>query len=312
MDESWKTFGWQGITCDIPSDWELSGLSGDYKDGYLRIDDPVMPRMELKWTRSKKKEPDLQSILDNYFKSVKKAYEKGRRLNISRDVNLIKEEEFFKNRSVSFFRWKGDIRAFGAILHCHECKRIVVIQVIAQLKESIHDTVIDVITSLKDHPEGHTTFWNIYNLGVKVPRRYTLDKHKLMSGYLLFSFADGSRKLSIERYGMAEILLKSINLEDWFRRSYAKETKNYGFLIEPLSEPDDVDQKFELDGQKTRLIDQIPFASAQLIDKIIRRKELAAHVWHCRESNRIFVVRCIAKRKTLETVSEVAGSVVCH
>ena len=33
----WTTFGWAGITLEIPSNWELSGLSGDEKDGYLRL-----------------------------------------------------------------------------------------------------------------------------------------------------------------------------------------------------------------------------------------------------------------------------------
>jgi hypothetical protein len=309
----WKIFGWQGITCEIPSEWELSGLSGDHKDGYLRLDDTVMPRMELKWSRSKKKKPDLQSILDNYFKSVRKTYEKNKRLNISRDVNLISEEEFFENRTtVSFFHWKGDIRAFGAIWHCSECKRIVVVQIIGQLKEKIRDMVISIITSLKDHPSGHSSYWNVYSLPVEIPRRYNLDKHKLMSGYILLSFVDGSRKLAVERYGMVDILLKGKSIEDWFRESYAKEMKKYGFSINHLSDSSDVDNKFELVGEKTRIVDRIPFASFQFIDKIMRRQNLAAYIWHCRKSNRIFVVRCIAKRNALETASEVEKSVKCH
>ena len=312
MEETWKKFGWQGITLDIPSDWELSGLSGDHKDGYLRLDGPIMPRLELKWAKSKKKKPDLQSVLDGYFKSVKKTYEKGKKLNINRNINLINEDEFFKDRTVSFFHWKGDFRAFGAIWYCHECKRIIVIQIISQLKEKIRDTVIRVITSLQDHPSGHTSHWNVYNLCVDVPRRYSLNKHKLMSGYLLFSFVDGSRKLAVERYGLADVLLKSVKLEDWFRSSYVKEIKNYGFSIEYLPDHSDVDNKFELVGQKTRIIDRVPLAPAQFIDKIMRRKNLAAYVWHCRESNRIFVVRCIAKRNALETASEVAKSIECH
>lgn len=311
-NQQWKRFGWQGVSCEIPSEWELSGLSGDHKEGYLRLDDPLMPRMELKWNKSKKKEPDLQSILDGYFKSVKKTYEKDKELNINRDINLIKKDEFFKDRTVSFFHWKGDIRAFGAIWHCHECGRIIVIQIISQLREKVRDMVIRVINSVKDHPSGHISYWSVYNLGVDVPRRYNLDKQKLMSGYLLLSFVDGSRELAVERYGMADISLKNTKLQDWFRDSYDKKTKKYGFSTKHLSDHDDVDQRLELAGQKTRLIDLIPFASAQFIDKIMRRKNLGAYVWHCRQSNRIFVVRCIAKRNALKTASEVAKSIKCH
>jgi len=311
-DNSWKKFGWQGISCEIPQDWELSGLSGDYKDGYLRLDDPVMPRMEIKWARAKKKDPDLQSVLDGYFKSVRKTYEKGKKLNINRDFNLINQDDFFEKRTASFFHWKGDIRAFGGIWFCHECKRIIVVQIICQLKESIRDDIIRIIASLKDHPSGHKTYWNVYNLSVDIPRKYNLDKYKLMSGYLLFSFVDGSQKLAVERYGMADVLLKNTELEDWFRRSYAKEIRTFGFSIDYLPSSGNADRKFELIGQKTRLIDRVPFNSAQFIDKIMRRQELAAYVWHCIKSNRIFVVRCISKRNALETASEVTKSIQCH
>ncbi|MGB9596817.1 MAG: hypothetical protein ACPL7B_11095, partial [Candidatus Poribacteria bacterium] len=65
-------FGWQGITMEIPSNWELSALSGDYDNGYIRMDDENSPRMELKWSKLREKKPDLQKILDEYFKGMRK------------------------------------------------------------------------------------------------------------------------------------------------------------------------------------------------------------------------------------------------
>ena len=51
----WTTFGWAGITLSIPDSWEIAGISGDQKAGYLRLDDENMPRLELKWSESKRK-----------------------------------------------------------------------------------------------------------------------------------------------------------------------------------------------------------------------------------------------------------------
>ena len=64
MDMDWVKFGWQGVSMELPANWELGGLSGDYNNGYVRMDDEDMPRMELKWSKSKEKKPDLQKILD--------------------------------------------------------------------------------------------------------------------------------------------------------------------------------------------------------------------------------------------------------
>ncbi|MCZ6678174.1 MAG: hypothetical protein O7E52_13085 [Candidatus Poribacteria bacterium] len=307
----WTTFGWSGITVEIPVDWELSGLSGDEKSGYLRLDDSEMPRLELKWSEAKRKKPDLQGVLDEYFKLVRKNYKrKDAHLHIQRDVKLIKDEQFFEGREVVFFSWKGEYRASGVIFHCQTCKRITIVQVMGHLKENIRATTIQILESIQDHPTGQATLWSAYQLNVEVPRRYRLDKHKLLSGYLLFSFVDGSRRVSIERYGIADVVLKEHDLESWFRSKYAKAIRGYGFSIESSS--DDSDERLALIGEQTRLIDHVPMAPALMIDKVMRRKTFAANLWRCYRSNRIYVVQAIAKRDAAKTASEIAASIPCH
>ena len=99
----WTVFGWAGIQLEIPTAWELSGLSGDQKTGYLRLDDGEMPRLELKWAHTRRKKPDLHATLDEYFKLIRKTYKKGTELSFRRNVNFIKEEEFFKGTHRSRF-----------------------------------------------------------------------------------------------------------------------------------------------------------------------------------------------------------------
>ena len=307
----WTTLGWSGITLELPEDWELSGLSGDDKSGYLRLEDADMPRLELKWSESKQKKPDLQKVLDDYFKLVRKNYKrKDTNLHIQRNVNLIKDEEFFKDREVVFFNWKGDFRASGVIFHCQTCKRITIVQVMGHLKENIKETTSRILSSVQDHPEGQATLWSAYQLNAEVPRRYRLDKHKLLSGYLLFSFVDGSRKVSIERYGVADVTLKEQDLEEWFRGRYAKAIRGYGFSIE--SSNGDAEDRLTLIGEETRLVDRVPFGPALAIDKIMRRKTFAVNLWHCHHSNRIYVVQAIAKQDAARTAEEIAASIRCH
>ena len=307
----WTNLGWGGITLELPEDWELSGLSGDEKSGYLRLEDADMPRLELKWSESKQKKPDLQKVLDDYFKLVRKNYKrKNTNLHVQRNVNLIRDAEFFENREVVFFNWKGDFRASGVIFHCQTCKRITIVQVMGHLKENIKETTSRILSSVRDHSVGQATLWSAYQLNAEVPRRYRLDKHKLLSGYLLFSFVDGSRKVSIERYGVADVTLKEQNLEEWFRGRYAKAIRGYGFSIE--SSNGDADERLTLIGEETRIIDRIPLAPALVIDKIMRRKTFAVYLWHCHHSNRIYVVQAIAKQDAARTAEEIAASIQCH
>ncbi|MBD3184218.1 hypothetical protein GF312_18175 [Candidatus Poribacteria bacterium] len=308
---NWVKFGWQGISMELPSDWEFGGLSGDYDNGYVRMDDEEMPRMELKWSKSKEKDPDLHKILDSYFKSMKKRLGgTAEGLKIKRDTNLIKDEEFSEGRKVLFYNWKSNVRANGAIWHCKECKRIIVVQIMGRLKETLLPLTNRIFESIKDHPDGHTNFWSAYQLMVEVPRRYQLEKRKLMSGYLMLGFIDGSRSLDIERYGLADVTLRDTDLETWFRGYYAKVLKKYGFSFEEIEDEDD--HRIQMLGQEKRFIDNIPLSPVFAIDKLLRRKQIAAQFWHCKKSNRIFVIMAVAKKNAGELTAQVASSIKCH
>ncbi len=312
MDMDFVRFGWQGVVMELPVNWELGGLSGDYNNGYIRMDDENMPRMELKWSKTKEKKPDLHKILDAYFKSMKKRMgARASGLSIKRDVNLVKKKDFFEDRDVLFYNWKADVRANGAIWYCKECKRIIVVQVMGYLKESMLSLTLQILESVSDHPTGHTNLWSAYQLTAEVPRRYQMEKRKLMSGYLLFSFADGSRVLNVERYGLAEVTLRDTDLRSWFRGYYSKVLRKYGFSFKEM-EGDNGDLRMEMMGQEKRIIDKIPLSPIFAIDKILRRKQVAASFWHCKESNRIFVVMAMSKRGTSELAAQVASSIQCH
>ena len=65
-------------------------------------------------------------------------------------------------------------------------------------------------------------------------------------------------------------------------------------------------------GQENRLSDNIPIQPLQNLDRLQRRKSIATHVRHGRQSNRIFVVQSVSKHESLQVVNGVASSIVCH
>src|SRR5438552_18821835 len=46
--------GWQGIRCELPPDWNVTGLSMERESGYLRIDSPGGGTMtvQIRWTNA--------------------------------------------------------------------------------------------------------------------------------------------------------------------------------------------------------------------------------------------------------------------
>ena len=346
----WTVFGWAGIELEIPTTWELSGLSGDQKTGYLRLDDPEMPRLELKWAHTRRKKPDLHATLDEYFKLIRKTYKKGTELSFRRNVNFIKEKEFFEGRTVLGFSWKGSIRASGLIFHTG--KRITIVQVMGRLKENWRPTVLRVFESIADRGDAPLTLWSAYGLKLGVPKEYKLERQKLLSGYLLFAFVakpvrfqsavrlaklvsnrlrnNGSLEdrrsevtsvvpdkgsLSVERYGPAEVMLSDYKdapnpLETWFRAKYAKAIRGYGFEV--TSDTDSADECLTLIGEQTRLYDGVPFSPVLMLDKLSKRTALVFHLWRCNQSNRIYVIQSVGSIDARSTVQKVAESIKYH
>ncbi|MYF99566.1 hypothetical protein F4212_10635 [Candidatus Poribacteria bacterium] len=313
----WTLFGWAGIQLEIPTTWEISGISGDEKNGYLRLDDADMPRLELKWAKSRKKKPDLHKTLDEYFKLVRKNYKRGGNVSFRRNVDLIKDEDFLKDCTVLGFSWKGGIRANGLIIHNPDTKRITIVQVMGRIKENWRPIVLRVFQSISDKGDPKHTVWSAYGLKLSVPSTYKLEKQKLLSGYLLFTFNRGKyRKISVERYGPAEVLLNEFSseenqLETWFRTRYAKAIRGYGFEVTPQNE--NGDERINFVGQQTRLYDTVPFSLVLIVDKILKRTRLTFYTWHCHHTNRIYVVQSIGRHEASEKLAqEVAESIHCH
>ncbi len=313
----WTLFGWAGIQLEIPTTWEISGISGDEKNGYLRLDDADMPRLELKWAKSRKKKPDLHKTLDEYFKLVRKNYKRGGNVSFRRNVDLIKDEDFLKDCTVLGFSWKGGIRANGLIIHNPDTKRITIVQVMGRIKENWRPIVLRVFQSISDQADAKHKVWSAYGLRLAVPSTYKLEKQKLLSGYLLFTFNRGKyRKISVERYGPAEVLLNEFKSEDnpletWFRSRYAKAIRGYGFQVTLHSE--DGDECINFVGQQTRLYDSVPFSPVLIVDRILKRTRLTFFTWHCHHTNRIYVVQSVGRQEASEKLAqEVAESIHCH
>jgi len=313
---AWTRFGWQGFDVSVPSDWELVGLpkSHDPAEGHVRLDDRLGPRLEIKWRAHPQKKFDIEKTLDNYITGIKKQYEKEiGPIDVRRDQAIIPDlpeyADFLRNKEIRFFSWRAGIRAHGVVWRCLECRRTVMAQTVSPSEEKGHrSTSLRVLGSLRDHATQDANLWTAYGLSMEVPRRYRLNNLKLLNGYIMFSFSDGSGDLAVERYGLADQQLRSESLESWYRRAYRKSLRGTYFVLEAESGATDA---IRLTGRSRRVVDVVDrwdLGASRAWDLAFRRPQFRARAWCEPDANRINVVRASGKAGVQDLVERVAAS----
>jgi hypothetical protein len=303
---NWTKTGWFGTTVRTPKDWNLGAISGEEFEGYIRVDSPDGAAVEIRW-RTQKGAVDLESVLDQYFKKLSKSSKKSPYpLETNRKPKALQGIRPAGRKPLTF-SWKGDRRALGAVWACPTCDRVVIAQVVWPL-EGKDVPAAEILDSIEDHPVDGKNTWALYDLEVKIPKEYKIQRQKLMSGYIKLDFTYKASSLIVERWGPADVILKDATLSEWIQQKNATSLKQYRF--------EETEQTFHghsgaqfrgtLKGIRRRLK-----AFWMGIFKQRPPQELVLSAWHCPEANRIFIISGMAPIDD-PIVGEVVDSLICH
>ena len=314
----WVRFGWQGISGLVPRDWNLGALGGEYKQGYLRLDDPDYPRLDVKWSFQN---VELSKILDKYLHSMGRpkgvaGIGKKPLATVTRDVKVVSNRAKPDKRLLGF-SWHDNtgLKGAGVIWACQGCGRIVFSQVRAYGSEDAVALAREVLGTIEDHAIAGNNCWAVYGLECEVPERFHLIKQGLMAGYIELLFQDRRRNLRVSRWGLAANLLEKKSLTEWF-------DSNAATVKSPLLWwANDAIVKghpgLMATGEPLRLPVRLQKAALGLGYRLLGRRELLgrpdglSRVWHCPESNRLFLVEATVRPAEAE-VDGVVDSIRCH
>jgi hypothetical protein len=312
--KGWTKFGWQGITVDIPADWSLGAISGDKKEGYLRLDDADMPRMEVKWRDAQKGTPALTDVVQKYLDDLEKSVTKKKvdiktenGFDISRIVRPLPD----RDKMIQGFYWKSSTKAYGMATFCRECRRIVILQIVSPIDTDVRALISRVFSSFEDHAIGGAELWSVYDMNFKIPSEFQLKDQKLMPGYLQFSFIreGDSFVLDIERWGLTDVLLRELTVREWYEGQYASRLKGNKVNYEEVELHGHTG--FKASGETGRW-----FHEWRLAFERLTRSKTPTHThsvfWHCEESKKIFVVNMADRDPINPIVNYVASHVKCH
>ena len=218
-----KTIGWQGFTVDVPLEWDLTGFSGSFVEGYFRVDDSETIGLEVKWgTLGKKAKPlspsQLEGRAESFLNSLKLAAKKKKLAFEMATLPPFKSVERSERNGVGF-RWSADRLAMGVVWYCETCRRVVIAQLIGEpdSRAGLKNIAEKVLGTLCCHgTDPQWNLWSLYDLNVQIPAAFLLESQKLMNVYIRLSFATKSNnRLSVEQWGMANVARRDQYLDDW-------------------------------------------------------------------------------------------------
>jgi len=305
--------GWAGITAQVPEEWALASISADEKEGYLRVDDRDMPRLEIKWVESSGF-VDLDQTVDKYLKSVHKSMKKEHKgedieFRVDRDTRVVSKRQMQKDGLVTF-AWTAQHQAYGAVWLCKECERTVIAQVVGRGDdENLLATAQQVITSIQDHPRDGWMTWAAYGFVCQLPEDFVLSSQQMYSALIKFSFSRGNETIEVGRWGMAETLLRNQTIDEWLQQELGRELGQY----KPRSEETQIrgHQAVSFAGTRMPLMQGLKRFVSHLLGRPYPDK-LLGHAWHCEKENRIFVVHALLDSDNYELADQVRDRIKCH
>jgi len=305
---NWQTIAWQGITLRVPLEWNIGAIGGDREQGYMRIDSPEMPRVEVKWQHS----PgfvNVSDVVDKYIAELKRKPRKGEpEVVAERDIDLVSKRKMRKS-SLTCFRWQADTTGHGAGWYCERCERMMLVQVMATRHEDGEALAREIVTNLEDHPREGWTRWATYGLDTAVLDRFELTEQKLMAGLIELHFKSEGEELVVARWGMANVILKSREMAAWARAELPKRHKGVKLSCEDA----------QVRGHPAVAItgEQVsPISRAQVFVMHCLRKPFAEAVvgrlWHCEDDNKLFYVGGLLDRDNVGLLDEIIENTPCH
>ena len=308
QQQDWHLVGWDGVTVRIPSDWEIGAISSEERGGYLRLDDQEMPRLEIKWN-SPTGFVNLDKTVDNYLKQIRQSRKREQQpVQIDREAKVISKRKVRKD-TLQTFAWHAEQHAYGAAWLCKQCGRVVITQVMGPVDNpKLSQLAEQVIATITDHHTGGWKTWAAYDFVVQMPEDFALHKQKLMAGLIEFSFVRETEKVTVARWGMANVALRNHSLDEWTQQQLGKLLRPYG----PESEAIEYRGHPALAMTGKRLL---PLQSVQRFFRHLTHRlsadRLRGYVWHCEPENKIYVIHAYLDHDNYDLAEQIRDRIVC-
>ena len=303
-----QVFGWLGFTWRAPGDWTVGAVSGDAKEGYLRVDGREAPRLELRWS-PKQGTPDLERTVTRYLRTLERSRKGEPPAEVDTDAKFISRRKLGQD-TMRAYTWKGRTVGYGVAWACKQCGRVVLAQVLGRPEEKgLEALAVRVLSSLEDHPRGDWITWALYDLHTEMPKDFELAGSQLRAGLTQLSFKRDPERVVIARWGMAETALRGKSLEQWAQQQFGKVFRPFEPHGEELPYRDH--PAYQVRGEALGPLGAWVRVGRHLLHQRYP-DQLVAYLWHCAPTNRLYVVYGIVDLENRALVEQIRDRTRCH
>jgi len=294
----WVDFGWQGVRLRVPGEWSLGKVDGNYKNGYARLDDAAVVRLEVEWREAppaRRRRLPIEDLVTKYLSNLEKKAEKtGLDFSVQRQARFLKDKRWLEGEEYETFTWEADYRAYNLARVCKQCGRILLLRVLGKAEEgNMAGVAEEIFRSLQDHPTDASVLWCVYGLEFNVPEQFSLSEHKLRSGNIELTFENNNHVCRIQRLSLANQLLKGTDLKSWHGTFFKKQLRDLNY--DTSEAHDHGHDSLRVEGRPRsrwrQFLRPLPFLNPR------PRQYLDGRVWHCETANKICVVDHLYKKK---------------
>jgi hypothetical protein len=268
------TFGWQGVALTVPAGWDPVVAHGDYRAGQVRLADENTIRLEMRWQSGGDRSP-AEMVTAYAADLARRARKEGRALEIERDLGLATPP----GMTCESYCWSTDRRVWAMLARSDASGRVLHLHLSSGLEEAVKGLARTVFASLRDFAPVEPLAWRFYDMDFVSPAGMPLLRQSLQSGCIRMSFGRRLSRLEFARVSLADVLLASRSLGEWFRQFYAASLKRRRFRLR--------DQSFRghtavaVKGRVWRLMNPLFLAG--------RKRVVDGLCWHCEAGNRIMI-----------------------
>lgn len=302
-----QIIGWQGLTLQVPAEWTVGAVSGDHREGYLRVDGRDFPRLEVRWHEAKGS-TDLGGTVERYLQGLQRGRQQ-QAVEIDAQAKFISRRRIGKDQ-IQPFTWRGEQAGYGVAWLCKKCGRVILAQLLGKTDEAdLEQLAVRVLSSIQDHPAHDWVTWSLYDLHTEVPQGFEVTDTELRAGLTQLSFRRESERLVIARWGLAETALRGRSLKVWAGEQLDKQLRPYRPSVEETDFRGHV--ALHVTGEAITPLGMWFRLVRHLVQKE-HADQLAGYIWHCAPTNRIYVVYGMVDVAHKDLVKQVRDRTRCH
>lgn len=328
-----QLFGWQGLTAITPQDWTLRSFSGAHDKGNLRLVDDDGLRLEILWEKPRAG-ADVAKSIEVFLSGLEKEAKKKKKAFRRADHPHLVDKKGRNRPQLVNFGWIGEAddptasQGWGSAWECGQCGRVVVAHVVGRRGEAtgkVQRLAGEVLSSLECHGSGGWETWSVFGLRLEVPEEFQLGRAKLLTGRLEIEWLRSTKvssmlpvpiwlkrdqRIAVQRVSAANVLLEQETLEDWIVRTLSHADKKRRYQAPQSTSIHDHEAFIRRGGPRDLRLRMAEWIATRWLKKSAPAIEM--RVWHCEQSNKIFVLENEVVPANAHVPADVLDSLACH